>query len=402
MVSDRNPAPWPALTYEQRSWEHDPSTPSSRTARRRERDEYLAAVPPEIADRAVALPSDITAYSEDAANEVSRFDAELGTEIAPFGAVLLRSEAAASSQIENLTASARSIAQAELTGHSGRNASLIVANEQAMNAALDLADSIDTGAILAMHDALLRRTNPTIAGRWREEQVWVGGGNISPHGAAFIPPHHDRVPAAIDDLLGFVNRDDLPVFAQAALAHAQFETIHPFPDGNGRTGRALVQAELRNKGLTRNVTVPVSAGLLTDTTAYFDALMAYRDGEIVPIVERFGDAAFAAVRNGRELVADLHTVRDDWSSRVKARRDSNAWRIADLLLRHPVINAPLVASELGITRQNSYRALAPLADADVIVEFTDKKRNRTWRCPDVLEALDRFAVRAGRRTRATG
>jgi Fic family protein len=346
------------------------------------------------------LPTDVAAYSEDAAHEVARFDAELGSEIAPFSAVLLRSEAAASSQIENLTASARSVAQAELIGHSGRNASLIVANERSMNAALDLADTIDRAAILAMHEALLECSDPSIAGHWRNEQVWVGGSNTSPHDADFVPPHHDRVIPAIDDLLAFIDPDDLPIFAQAALAHAQFETIHPFADGNGRTGRTLVQAELRNKGLTRNVTVPVSAGLLADTDAYFEALMTYRDGVIAPIVERFGDAAFASVRNGRELVDELHSVRAGWDDLVTARRDSNAWRIADLLMRHPVINARLVASELGITPQNTHRALAPLEEADVIVECTHQKRNQMWRSPEILDALDRFAARAGRRQRS--
>src|SRR5262249_56504813 len=96
-----------------------------------------------------------------------------------------------------------------------------------------------------------------------------------PHGAAFVPPHYERVPDAMRDLMSFVRRDDLPVLAHAALAHAQFETIHPFVDGNGRTGRALVHAMLRARGVTRNVTVPVSAGLLTDTDAYFAARMTH-------------------------------------------------------------------------------------------------------------------------------
>jgi Fic family protein len=95
----------------------------------------------------------------------------------------------------------------------------------------------------------------------------------------FNPPHHDHVPVLIDDLVAFARRTDIPLLTQAAVAHAQFETIHPFPDGNGRTGRALIHSMLRGHGLTHNVTVPVSAGLLTDTSAYFDALTAYREGE---------------------------------------------------------------------------------------------------------------------------
>jgi Fic family protein len=345
------------------------------------------------------LPSDVLAGADDAGREIARFDTEAGREIAPFSTVLLRSESAASSRIENLTASARAVAEAEL-GHGGHNASLVVANQRAMSAAIALADRIDADAILEMHASLLGSSHPEIAGRWRSEQVWIGGSDLGPHDAAFVPPHPDHVPAAIDDLVTFIARDDIPVLAHAALAHAQFETIHPFPDGNGRTGRALVHAQLRHKQLTRNVTVPVSAGLLTDVDAYFDALTTYRAGHPVPIVERFTEAAFAAVDNGRQLVDELHNVRADWQGRISARRDANAWRVADLVLRHPVVNAALVAGELGIVPNNTYRAIEPLVAAGVLIEFTNKKRDRLWRAPQVLEALDAFAARTGRRCRA--
>lgn len=358
-------------------------------------------MPPAIAELTVPLPAEVAAAAEDATAEIARFDGELGHEIAPFAAVLLRSESAASSKIENLSASARAIAEATVHGHGNRNASSVVANERAMSAAIALADRIDGAAILAMHAALLGRTDPAIAGRWREEQVWIGGGDLGPHGALFVPPHPTRVPAAIDDLVAFIDRDDVPVLAHAAVAHAQFETIHPFPDGNGRTGRALVHAHLRQKGLIRNVTVPVSAGLLADTDAYFDALTGYRRGDPTDIVEQFARAAFAAVGNGRRLVDDLHTIRSEWDERIRVRRGAAAWRIADLLLRQPVVNAGLVAAELGIAPQNTYRSLRPLVDAGVLVGFTDKKRNQLWRAPEVLDALDRFAARAGRRNRAS-
>ncbi len=312
--------------------------------------------------------------------------------------MLLRSESAASSKIENLTASARAIAEAETLGHSSRrNASVIVANTEAMQAAVALADRIDGAAILAMHAALMNASNPDIAGRWRTEQVWIGGGDFGPRGADFIAPQHSRVPGAIDDLIRFAGRDDIPVLPQIAIAHAQFETIHPFPDGNGRTGRALIQAMLRNKRLTRQVTVPVSAGLLTDTDSYFQALTAYREGDPSPIVERLSAASILAVDNGRHLVSDLRTIRESWASKITARRDSAVHRIPDLLIKRPVINAKLVTRELNIPMSNVYRYLDPLIKAGIIVEFTDQSRNRAWRATEVLAALDAFAERAGRR-----
>jgi Fic family protein len=395
-VNDR--VTWPTVDFEAYDWHSRDDLPTSRHARLLARQPYQAAIPPTIADVQVTMSAALLAATEDASTEIARFDAERGAEIAPFAAILLRSESAASSKIENLTASARAIAEAEL-GHGNRNAALIVANERAMSAAIALADQLDAPAILNMHDALLRDSAPAIAGRWRDQQVWIGGGDHSPHAALFVPPHQDRVPAAIDDLVRFIARTDIPTLVHAAITHAQFETIHPFPDGNGRVGRALVHAQLRHARLTRHVTVPVSAGLLTDIDAYFAALGAYRDGDPVPIVERFADATFAALVNGRQLVGDLHGVRSEWSQRVKARSDAAAWKVTEIVLRHPVVNAPSLSRELGIPQTNVYRALQPLVDAGVLVEFTNNKRDRLWRAPDVLAALDAFAARTGRRPR---
>ncbi|UGU31403.1 Fic family protein [Mycolicibacterium smegmatis] len=393
-----------ALTYETLTWDAPVEAGyglADLRAAQRQAGEYEAAIPASIAELAVSLPAAVLADAEEASNEITRFDAELGEEIAPFAAVLLRSESAASSNIENLTASARAIAEAEALGDtSRRNAALIVSNTEAMKAAVALADRLDDKAILAMHAALMHHSAPVSAGNWRTEQVWIGGGNFGPRGADYIAPHHTRVPGAIEDLLAFTRRADVPSLPQIAIAHAQFETIHPFTDGNGRTGRALIQAMLRHKRLTRQITVPVSAGLLTDTDAYFGALGSYRDGDPAPIVERLSEASLLAVANGRRLVTDLRSIRAEWDTRIAARRDSAVHRVADLLIQHPVFNAQLLQRELGITTGNARRYVDPLTAAGIIAEFTDRARNRAWRAPEVLSALDAFAARAGRRSRS--
>jgi pimeloyl-ACP methyl ester carboxylesterase len=147
----------------------------------------------------------------------------------------------------------------------------------------------------------------------------------------------------------------------------------------------------------RQMTVPVSAGLLTDTDAYFDALGAYRRGDPAPIVEKLSTASVLAVVNGRRLVSDLRAIRAEWASTISARRDSAIHRVADLLLKRPVFNAQLLQRELDISTGNARRYVDPLTDAGIIVEFTDRSRNRAWRAPQVLHALDAFALRAGRR-----
>lgn len=386
------------VSYETLHWNPSVASDYSRASRRG--GPYQAAITPPIAELDLTLSPTARADMEDASLDITRFDAELGGEIAPFAAVLLRSESAASSRIENLTASARSIAEAELPGVKGgkgnADAEQIVANTAAMTAAVALSGTVDAAAILAMHAALMGNRPRHTPGPWRTEQVWIGGGN-SPLSAQFVPPDHTRVPAAVDDLMAFAARDDVPLLAQIAVAHAQFETIHPFTDGNGRTGRAMVQAMLRNKGLTRQVTVPVSAGLLADTDGYIAALTAYRKGDATPIVERFAEASARATTNGRQLVSELRAIRESWNDRITARADSAVWKVADLLTRRPVVNAVLVRDELGIATDHPGRYLGPLIDAEIVVEFTDRARNRAWRAPEVLIALDAFAERAGRR-----
>lgn len=396
--SDFSSVGWPSLTYETLPWTAQYETyATSRSERRKHQGPYQASVAPKIQDATFELPAALAAQVGEASAELARFDEFMGGEIAHLSALLLRSESAASSRIENFTASARAIAEAEIGTSHRNNAAEIVANTRAMMAALDLAENITGASVLAMHRALMSETDPMNAGRWRTEQVWIGGGNLGPHLALFVPPHHDRVADAIADLIKFIHRDDVPVLVHAALAHAQLETIHPFTDGNGRTGRALVQAMLRHAQLTHNVTVPISAGLLTDTRAYFDALTTYRLGDPTPIVTQFADAAFKAVANGRELVAELRQIREGWKQIIRARSDSAVWRLAELILRRPVVNARVIAKELGLPVGNVHRYVKPLLDAQILIGSRDVKRNQVWRATEVLAALDAFAARAGRR-----
>lgn len=397
-------APWPPVRYESVRWDVAPLTGVPRAHARRVGTPYRAAVPALIAERAIALPSAVAAEAEEAAMALRGFDAELGGEVAPYGMILLRSESVASSQIENLSASARKIAEAELNGSGTEHAEMIVGNVRAMEAALRLAERLDADAVLAMHGALMSAIDADIAGRWRTDQVWVGGrasfGPGSPHDADFVPPVADRVVEAMGDLLAFTGRRELPVLPQAALVHAQFETIHPFTDGNGRTGRALLHALLRSGGVTRHVSVPVSAGLLTDTAGYFRALTAYREGDIEPIVTCVARAALMGVENGRALVAELRAVRVRWDDALAGvRSDAAARRLADGLFRHPVVDAPLVRQILGVNG-NEHRHIEALVQRGILVGSTDHKtRNRTWRAPDILGALDDYARTTGRRRR---
>jgi len=388
-------ATWPAVGWESRPW-MPRREGASRAAVRFHSGPYQACVPLDIATRKVDLDASTLSSATDAAAEIARFDGSLSGELAPFTVMLLRSESAASSQIENLSASARAIAEAQLGLRREGNAVGIVANVAAMVAAIDLADDLSSDSILTMHRALMEPTWPQIAGRFRDEPVWIGGSGVGPHLAHYVAPDASRVPAAIGDLVGFIDRDDLPVLVHTAIAHAQFETIHPFPDGNGRTGRALVHSMLRSKGLTRSVTVPISAGLLANTDRYFAALESYRDGRLEPIVDVFSDAAYIAIDKGRALAEDLRAVRESWNRSLNVRPQAAAWAALDLLIRQPVVDAATMAQHLGVQPGNVYRTLDTL-EAAGIVTSSGGRRHRSWRATAVLDALDTFASTRRRR-----
>jgi Fic family protein len=363
--------------------------------------EYMSAIPASISDYAPAIPSALAAEVEEATAALVRFDlyaaARLGSAsptLGPMSAVLLRTESASSSQIEHLTAGARQLAVAELGEARSGNAQEVLGNVRAMEAALRLADDLDESAILAMHQALLhdQRGWEGRAGRYREQLVWVGRSGVSPIGASHVAPQAELVPAAMADLVTFIHRLDVPVLIQAAIAHAQFETIHPFADGNGRTGRALVHALLKAAGVVTRTTAPISAGLLTDTATYVSALTTYRAGDAGPIVERFCDASQVAASSGARLVDDLTAELDRAEQRVEhLNAQAGARSIVPHLIAHPVLNSHFVVERIGLGRDSARRALDHLTEAGVLVERTGQSRNRLWEHPGILRVLDHYA-----------
>lgn len=395
--------PFGPIEHETLRWRpaYDIEMLSSR-ARRSLPTTYEAAIPVAIAQCDFVLSGALAAEAEDATAAVLNLDSYVSSvlgsdrDIAPLRSVLLRSESAASSQIENLTVGARQLAIAELGGAASRNAKLVSGNVRALLAAIRLAGKLDTASILAMHEALLGGQDPR-AGHWRDTQVWIGSSNLSPAGAVFVPPHPSRVLACLNDLATFLARDDLPVLLHAALAHAQFETVHPFTDGNGRTGRALLQAMLRHGELTRRVTVPISAGLLTDTSSYFAALMAYRDGDIVPIVRQLCEASRTAALHGRWLVDALAETGQGWLETVRPRAGSTGRKLLDVLVGQPAVTVAWVQQHLGVSNTAARRAVEQLATAGILAETSDRRRDRVFVARDVVDILDEFAERAGRR-----
>lgn len=359
---------------------------------------YASAIPARIADLDLTVPAELSAAMDEATSGLARFDGAARFRSGAFLAVMLRSESASSSQIERITASARSVAEAEITGTGSGNAAIVAANVHAMTQALSFMGPLTAGSIEAIQKTLMAH-HESLAG-WRTEQVWIGGLGSTPVGADFVPPHQDRVPECMDDLISFIDRDDIPPLLQAAIAHAQFETIHPFADGNGRTGRALIHAVLKEKELMTGTIAPISAGLLVDRETYFAALDSFRRGDAAPIVSAFVRAALHATHHGVVLGDRIDAICDSWRARIVARSDSAVWRVLDAFAGHPVADARTVAAAVGVAPTNVARHLRKLADAGFLVGTQHHRSHRfLYRAPEILAALDEYAAGLGRRAR---
>jgi len=395
LPSPADSSAWPALTFEQHPW--DATSPGQHPRPSwRGPARYEAAVPPFLASRPVDVPPAVRAALDAAAEAVRVLDSSTTVDLSALAGVLLRSESVASSKIEHLRASQRDVGLAMLRGvpvHSA--AAHVAANVRAMTAAVgpaEAAEPVDPAPppyhvadLLHVHRLLLEADpyEGGWAGRVRDMQNWVGGGDRSPHGALFVPPAPHRVPGLLDDLVRFCNRTDVDPVAQAAIAHAQFETIHPFTDGNGRTGRALVHVVLRRRGLARRTVVPVSTVLLADVDGYFDGLGDYRAGRLDAWLARFAAATSLAASAGQGLATELAAVRKSWLAAVRPRRNSAV--------------ATLVEALGGVADKNVYAAVARLEAGGVLTELSGGGRNQVWAALDVLDLLEAFETRLGRR-----
>lgn len=391
---------WPPLTTETRAWTTGVPGLSGRQ-RAKILPTYEAAVTPAIADvDSIEVTGAVAADLAEAEATIERFDATVGTALSGFAVVALRTEAASSSRIENLSASATAIALVEhlpKTQRTRSNAEVIASNVATLREAMEREGPIGPNEIIEIQRILLERHAPHLTGKFREEQVWIGGSNYSPHGAVHVAPHHDRVPAAIEDWAAFAQRRDLGRLAHIAVAHAQLETIHPFGDGNGRTGRVIVQRMLRRSGLTTTAILPISAGLLTDVDRYFSALKEYQRGLTEPIIAAFIDATFATATNAQQLADELIEIRQGWDEQFSARSDSAIWLVLDHALHSPAISSASVAGELNITPHRARAAIEQLEALGVLHTNSTARRNKVWLVTDVVQAIEAFMDRTRRR-----
>ena len=353
----------------------------------------VVSVPPLISGLTFSPPPEVAAAAERALIETAATDGEVRAQSRALGRFMLRTESVASSKIERLNASAVDFARAMAGSRANTSATSMVAASTALHHLVDRAGAtgqVTLDDLLAAHRTLMADdpSEAPYAGRWRDVQNWIGGSDHSPRDALYVPPPPASVEPLMRDLIEWVNRDDIPVFAQIAIAHAQFESIHPFTDGNGRIGRALVSALLRRRGVTKTAVMPLASGLLAVRDDYFAALTAYRAGDPSPIIAITARAATAAAVESRTSTRALNELPAEWRALAAVAEGSVADRLIETLLDEPVISGDQAATAAGVAPATAYAALDRLVDAGVIAEITGRKRDRVWAAGDVLGELD--------------
>ena len=392
---------WPRVQYETCDWNRDPDELAliPRSRRRKILSTYEAAVPASIAELPVDMSTSLTQRIAEVEVSLARFDQDQAARDWPLPALMLRSESSSSSQIERLTSSVRNVALAELSDKAPANALLIARNVAAMREALEYGGDVGIGSICAIHDVLMKGSGEATG--LRDEQVWIGGSPYSPHGASFVPPHADRVRSCLDDLVAFGAREDILPIAKAAIFHAQFETIHPFTDGNGRTGRAVMHRMLAADEVLLHTTLPVSAGLLHDVDRYMEALEAYHDGAVEPIVECLADALELSIVIGSRIASDVDEILAEWAFGNTDRAGSASYRLPALLVEQPVVNVAFVASRLGISDRAARNIIATACERGILTKMGNAKRGAFYQASDLIAVLEEASSLEGIRRMAS-
>lgn len=368
----------------------------SATGRRPEIATYEASIPPPLAGVVVPASAATLEVCRAAAVAIGVLEQSFAGQVAALEPFLLRTEAIASSRIEEELTTVDQLARAQHGLRAPRSARTVMGAIDGLALLVERAEhGIELDAILAAHRPLMADDphERWEAGRLRTVQNWIGGSHRSPRGAVHVPPAPERVPALMADLVAFLRRTDLDPVVQGAVAHGQFESIHPFTDGNGRIGRSLVNALWRYRGVTRTMAVPVASAIVADRDRYFRLVNDYRDGDVDPLVAYLAECATRAADEACVSAGRLAALPDEWQERVHARRDSTAFRLLQLLPRHPVVDAADVVRLTGASTARAYDAVERLEEAGVLRRITESRRDVAWAAGDVLDEAEIMADR---------
>ena len=392
--------------FEQRIWQ---SGFRGLTRRDRRPCRYSVYMPDPLCGRRISLDGDVAADVGDAEAALVRFNgtASVLADTEALARLLLRAESVASSKIEGLQVGVRRLLRADAAQNMGvdpkdETATEILAN---INAVVRGLGAIKDGDLLAL-ETLLEVHHSLLAGSRLEEhggcvrvaQNWIGGSDYNPCSADFVPPPPEAVPELLEDLLRFCNDDSLPPLAQAAIAHAQFETIHPFADGNGRAGRALIHLVLRRRGIAPHYVPPVSLVLAARMNDYVTGLTATRyiglpDSDdahegINRWVMMFAGAARESVDYAVRFERQVRELQESWAEKVGIlRSDSTVLRVIEVLPAAPVLTVNTASELTGRSFPAANNAISVLVEAGVLRQVKVGRRNRAFEVPELVDAF---------------
>ncbi len=371
--------------------------------------EYNAYVPDMLVGRNFMIDGEVAADIADAEASIARLNVEATSlvDTEALARILLRAESVASSRIEGLEIGARRLLRAEVARVLGDAPSDVTAVEVLGNIdalvyginAVGSGELVTVDMLLEIHRRLLFGTRlEEHGGRFREQQNWIGGNAYNPCSAAFVPPPPELVEGLIADLVNFANEESLPAVAQAAIAHAQFETIHPFVDGNGRTGRALVHLILRRRGVAPRILPPVSLILATWAQDYIDGLMAirYRGPATSKVaseginlwIGRFATACKRAVDDATSFEQQARSIEASWREKLgRVRARSAADLLLGVLVGAPVVTVNSAAEMVGRSFIQTNEAIQRLVGAGILKQVTVGRRNRAFEAPEIIAAF---------------
>jgi Fic family protein len=297
--------------------------------------------------------------------------------------LLLRAEGVASSRIEAISAPADVVAVANVDRSVVGPAAEVADNLRALDAVLAHEGPLRREDLWQWHSFLMTSADldDDLKGAWRDRLGWVGG--PTPRRAAYVATPDDRIDALMVDLVDYANTPSHDPVTAAGLVHAQFETIHPFADGNGRIGRLLIGWTL-HRHLALAVPLPVSVAFLRDVGGYLSGLTLYRTVGPDDWIRWFANAVEQTALSAAETLAAVSELVASWPARLEnLRSDAAARRLIDHVLTHPALDVDTAVSLLGVSPPTARAALEALAERGVLRQAElpttgEPGRPRSW------------------------
>ncbi len=367
----------------------------ARSGRRiRQASGYSAFIPSPLPPQPpIAVTGELQALLSKADRELGRLDGSIQTLPNPdlFVLMYVRKEAVLSSQIEGTQSSLQDLLAAEakvFAKESPRDVAEVVNYVKAINHGLGRLEKLPVSIRLfrEIHAILLAgvRGSALTPGELRRSQNWIGPAGCTLTDAAFIPPPPEEVPEALGNLEKFLHQDDdIPLLVKIGLAHAQFETIHPFLDGNGRIGRLLITFLLCERGILQKPVLYLSYYFKRHRQAYYDHLQTVRDagdweGWLAFFLRGIVEVSAQATETARRILALRESHRTLITENL-GRAAGNGHRVLEHLYKKPILSVKEVRVITGTSNPAANQLVQKLVKQGILNEITGQKRNRRFR-----------------------